>query len=69
MAATELEPTRWLEVGDARDVSWWQVSACLHQASASMQSQRCNDSCDTVVIEINGNKWSHYKMELQPILE
>ena len=34
--------------------------ARLHQASASMQSQHCDDTCDIVLIEINGvtPKWA-----------
>ena len=35
------------------------VKARLHQASASTQSQCCDDPCDIALIEINGNKQSH----------
>ena len=34
------------------------VRARLHQASVSTQSQHCSDTCDTALIEINGNKGS-----------
>ena len=30
------------------------LRARLHQASVSMQCQRCNDASDTALIEING---------------
>ena len=32
------------------------VNRALHQASASTQSQRCDDTIDTALIEINGSK-------------
>ena len=32
------------------------IRARLHQASASTQSQHCNDACEIALIEINGNE-------------
>ena len=33
-----------------------QVRTRLHQASASTQSQHCDNACNIALIEINGNK-------------
>ena len=38
------------------DVAFTTFRARLHQASASTQSQRCDDACEIVLIEIPGNK-------------
>ena len=33
------------------------------------QHQRCDDACNRALIEINGDKWSHSRVGLHPILE
>ena len=43
--------------------------ARLHQASASTQNQRCDDASGRTLIEINWNKYSCFRMGLQPILK
>ena len=49
-----------------KDIAHCIVEARLHQASASMLRQLCNNTSNTVLIE---KQWSCSRLGLQPIFE
>ena len=42
---------------EGRNWCFLSIRVCLHQASASMLWQLCDDANDSVLIEINGDTW------------